>query len=478
MELSPKQQTINEIKKAKNILVLGQKNPDGDSLGSIVALKQALTKLDKAVTSVVSGEIDPSYYFLPKIDDLKRDYNNNPGKVIKIDTNQIPVKGMRWQKEEGFLKIYLESEKNLKFEFIEIENGPTRPDLIIVVGTPDVEKIDLIYDKNTELFFETPIINIDYHPGNEYYGSINLVDLTASSTAEILVSLFEALGLKVEDGDTATNLLAGIIYNTQSFRNQNTTPKSLTVAAQLLAAGAKQQEIVSNFYKKKPVALMKAWGGMLKTIQEDRSRRFAWTKVDASSNPEIKIDDIFGAADDLLANTPEADAILILFKGSEEKKIYGKLKGSKNKEVASTAKLFGGGGTNRDAFFEYPSEDIELAEKNILKKISDSWPTTNEGETKELWDVIKESNKNAHPITDIGNETKTEAQKEQKDQRPKESKEDAIEEALKSISQIERDKDRRELTAIRDVIDRKRVGGTRVIEPNKANSEEELFEDE
>lgn len=431
MELSPKQQAVNEIKKAGRILLLGNKKPGGDTLGSLLALSKSLSRIGKTIDLVVSASIDQKYDFLAKEKDIKKEYGQIDGKVIKIDTKKIPVSGMKWQKEDNFLNIYLDTDKNLKYEFIELVNGQPKPDLVVIVNTPDVEKIDVVYDKNTELFYEVPIINIDHHSGNEYYGTVNLIDLTATSTAEILVSLFEALGIKIDDTDTATALLSGIIEDTQSFRDKTTTPKSLTVAAQLLAAGARQQEIVNNFYRKNPVELMKAWGEMLGNLSEDKANKFAWTKIDTSNDKSIKKEDVFNAADDLLSNTESAKMVLILYKGAEDNdKVFGKLKGTKEKEVLSIAELFGGNGTALDAHFEISENNIDNAEKKIIKKIAEN---TKVDEEKQIWDVIEE------------------------EKIEKKESEDAIEEALKSISQTEKDENRKEFESIGEVIDRKRA---------------------
>ncbi len=438
MELSPKQQAVNEIKKAERILLLGNKKPDGDTLGSLLALNSALTSINKKIDLVISGDINEKYNFLPGIDKAIRDYGQTQGKIIKIDTNRIPVSGMKWQKEDNFLNIYLDTDKNLKYEFIELVNGRLKPDLVIIIDTPDIEKIDTVYDKNPELFYEVPIINIDHHPSNEYYGTVNLIDLTATSTAEILVSLFEALGIKIENEDIATSLLSGIIEDTQSFQNKSTTPKSLTVAAQLLAAGAKQQEIVKNFYKQTPVELMQAWGEMLANLSEDTDSGLAWTKIDTSDNKNISKEDIFSAADDLLSNTENAKQVLIIFKGAEDKdKVFGKIKGS-GKEVLSIAKIFNGTGTAQDAYFELPENNLDTAEKIILKKIAENSETNKD---QQVWDLLE---KNNHQETN-----------------------DAIEEALKSISQAEKDENRKEFESIGDVIERK-----------KAETEIDVFDEE
>lgn len=391
MELSPKQQAVELLKKAQRILIIGHKNPDADMIGSLLALGKSLASLEKTVEMVVSDEIPNILKFLPELKNIKEKFLFTEGKILRIDTKKFPVSGMSVKNAEDHVDIILEATKNLKFEFIDIVNGTPRPDVMIVLDTPDVEKIDKTYDKNTELFFEVPIINIDHHPGNEYFGTINLVDLTATSTAEILVSLFEALGVKISDPDMATCLLSGIISDTQSFRSQSTTPKSLTVAAQLLAAGGRQQEIISNFYKKKPMALMKLWGEMIESIQVDKNHRFAWTKVSLPAVPDKTVTsvDVFDAADELLTNTPDADIVLILCE-TENGKALGKLKSRKGIEVSTLAAALGGETSATGAIFTETGSNISEIELKVIKKIHDFWSEKGETEDKNVFEVLGE----------------------------------------------------------------------------------------
>jgi len=389
MELSPKQQSVELIKKSQRVLILGHKEPSGDFLGSALAFSEALKTLGKETELIITDAIPVIYKFLPFIDQVKSQFQNIGGKILRINTQKAPIKSMQWQKSDKHLDIILDTEKNLKFEFIEIINGDPKPDLIIALNTTDVQKLDKLYDANTEMFFEVPIINIDHHAGNDYFGTVNLIDLTATSSAEILVALFEALGIKIENPDIATCLLAGIISETQSFRTQNTTPKSLTVAAQLLAAGARQQEIISNLYKKRPMALLKLWGDMLTGISQDKDNRFAWTKVALSQVTDgITCEDVFDAADELLSNTPDADLILILCE-KEPGVVSGKIKAVRGKDALELANLFGGEGVAANAFFEINDLSLADSELRVLKTIHDFWAKTqNNQETREVWDVM------------------------------------------------------------------------------------------
>lgn len=433
MELSPKQQSVELIKKAERILIMGHKEPSGDFLGSALATAEILKSLGKKTELVLSEPVPEIYKFLPFVDTINTQFQHSNGKTIRLNTQKVPVKSMQWQKGDEFLDIIIDTEKNLKFEFLEIINGDPKPDLIIVLNTTDVQKIDKLYDANTELFFEVPIINIDHHAGNDYFGTVNLVDLTATSSAEILVSLFEALGIKIENPDVATCLLAGIISETQSFRTQNTTPKSLTVAAQLLAAGARQQEIISNLYKKRPMALLKLWGEMLAGISEDKEHRFAWTKVALSRVPDgITAEDVFDAADELLSNTPDADIILILCE-TEDGHVSAKLKAVKGKNALELAQIFGGDGVAANAFFEIKEMPLSDAELFTLKKIYDFWSESGQtDETKEVWEVMEKETKSEEVEP---TEAKTEEKKE--DVKAKTEKEDVIDKAIQSLEKEE-----------------------------------------
>jgi bifunctional oligoribonuclease and PAP phosphatase NrnA len=444
MELSPKQQSVEQIKKASRILIIGHKNPSGDFLGSALALQKALTEIGKSAEVAISDPVPDIFMFLPFIDQIKTDFSQNTGKILRINTNKVPVKSVKFQKDEGTLDFILEADKNLKFEFIEIINGEPKPDLIVVLNTSDVEKIDAIYDKNTELFFEVPVINIDHHAGNDYFGTVNLVDLTATSTAEILVSLMEALGIKIADVDSATLLLAGIIAETGSFRSQNTTPKSLTVAAQLLAAGGRQQEIVNNLYRKRPMALMKTWGEMLSDIKLDANHKFAWTKVKLDEDSSVTIEDVMDSADELLSNNPNTEMVLILVQKGKGT-IAGKFKSRKGISVLELAQLFEGDGVPTNATFELSDMKLGDAELTVLKTLADYWGEETEG-GKDLWDIVEgktesgtaaEIEKEMTKTPELPKEQVAEIEAEMVETPEKKEDADVIEHALHSIEKEE-----------------------------------------
>ncbi|RJO61554.1 hypothetical protein C4544_02355 [candidate division WS5 bacterium] len=371
MELSSKQQIVELIKKSQNLLLISHSRPSGDSIGSLLALQRILSGLGKKASVVVSDPTPSSLSFLPDISEIKKTVEGSNDLVLKVNIENIAIEKISTNTGENTLDIILTPrDGKLDADRVRVESGKPAYDAIIVLDTPDVDKIDKIYDEYTELFFETPVVNIDHHAGNEYFGTINLVDLTATSTAEILVAIFEALGQGKPDEDTATLLLAGIISDTSSFKNTNTTPKTMTVAAQLLAAGARQQEIIQNFYKTKSLGSLKLWGKILSNVQKDKEYRVVWSKVsyDDFSVSGVTLEEVKEVVDEMLVNTPNADVVCLMIE-IEKSLVKVLLKGVKGTDVLEIAEIFNGSGKAQEAFFEMRNANLENAEQKVLSEI-------------------------------------------------------------------------------------------------------------
>ena len=256
---------------------------------------------------------------------------------------------------------------------IKFTQGRLAYDLIIVLDSSELSQLGYLYENNKDFFAENPVINIDHHPTNKYFGKVNIVDPEASSTAEILVSLIESMGPNLIEATIATYLLTGIIYDTWSFQNTNTTPKSLTVAAQLCAAGARKEEIVQNVLKAKPVSTLKLWGRILANIMEDKEYRFIWSKVSYQDLQECGAEEetqTSALMNQFLGHALGADLVLLL-KEEKPQKVVGSFRTSKEGvvNVAKIAKLFGGGGHPAAAGFVIDGKPLEEVEAEVIEKI-------------------------------------------------------------------------------------------------------------
>jgi len=369
MELSPKQQISELIKQSQRILVVTHKHAGGDAIGSMLAFERVLTKAGKEVTLVLSEKLDENLTFLPGFEKIKNDITGARDLVIRINKDKFPVDRLSYNEEDGFLNIVLTPKGALDKANLEFVQGEFKYDLIFILDTPDVERIDSIYDRYTELFFETPIVNVDHHSGNEYFGTVNMVDLTATSTAEILVSIIEAMGPGNFDADVATCLLTGIIADTASFKNTNTTPKALTISAQMLAAGARQQEIIQKLYKTRPLTTLKLWGKLLSNMVYDQDHRMVISTISLTDFTESggNVDELYGVMDELLAKAPGTDVVLLLAETAKGK-LTGKLKGMNGSDVLVIAEAFGGTGQVLSAGFDILNASLASHVEQIIEK--------------------------------------------------------------------------------------------------------------
>lgn len=377
MELTPKQQTIELLKTAQKVLILSHVNPDGDALGSMLALCLVLKKLGKEPTAVTVDTIPESFHFLPTKDVITNSFSGTKDFVITVNTSQTKVDKLGYKNlaEEKKLNIVITPVGgSFRPEDVTFSYGQPKYDLIMVLDSPDLERLGNLYDQNTEMFFEVPVVNIDHHAGNDYFGKVNWVDLTATSTSEILVALIESLSREkpLLDTEVATALLTGIIVDTGSFQHSNTTPKAFTVAAQLVAAGARQQEIIKWVFKTKTLSTLKLWGRILANVTEEKDSRFVWSAItkDDFSAANAEESASSGVIDELLKTAPGIDFALLLSEKMDG--IHGSFRAAQvGIDVAAIAKLFGGGGHEAAAAFHLPGEILETKKQEIIQKIRD-----------------------------------------------------------------------------------------------------------
>lgn len=373
IEQTPKQQAVELISSAQEVLVVSHKNPDGDALGCLIALKLVLEKLGKKTVMAVPDKPSELFSFLPKIDQIETELNASRDLVVnlKLDHAKFGKIGYKRNEKENSIDVIVTPSEG-KFQDSDVTVTASRQsfDLVIVVDTPNFERLGALAEP-ADVFFEVPTINIDHHPANEKFGKVNWVELVATSTAEILVSLIEAIGKdkNLLDEDVATALLTGLIHDTSSFQNVNTTPKSLTIAAQMVAAGAHQQEIIRNLYKTKSLETLKLWGSVLSKIKEDKIHGFLWSSVTKDEIEKSGADEsaLSQVVDELLKSAADVDFALLL--SERQGSVHGSLRAiAKGIDVSRIAELFGGGGHEAASAFRVEGE-LRDKEDEVLQKI-------------------------------------------------------------------------------------------------------------
>jgi nanoRNase/pAp phosphatase (c-di-AMP/oligoRNAs hydrolase) len=282
MSLDNAQQFENILKTAKHALIFMPQNFGGDALGSAWAMYFFLKKNGSEATVVVPGDNYQSdrFSFLQKPEDVIESLAGARDFVLAFNTEHNKITNVRTDRSGEELRIFITPEKGSidprDFSFIPAK---FKYDTVIVLGSPDKESLGKIYEENPDIFYEVPVINIDHHAENDSFGQVNVLDMTASSTAEILADMLIKFDEKNIDEIIAECLLVGIIDATNSFQKKNTTPKSLQIAAILMAKGANQQKIIRYLYKTQPFHLLKLWGRIMARLSWEDDLNLAWAPV-------------------------------------------------------------------------------------------------------------------------------------------------------------------------------------------------------
>ncbi len=359
MSLSPSHvaAALQAVTSHQRILVVPHANVDPDGLSSALACYEMFRAIGKDVTVICPDTPPDSLKFLPGYDRLEREIAESQNFIITVNMDEgVEIDKLRYTVEDKRVNIIVVPKKGkVKSSALSFGEGDKRYDLIVVVDTADVALLGSLYTDHVDLFSETPILNIDHHISNTRFGQIHLIDPTSASATEVLYHWFAQVPEWREKmtPDMATLLLTGLITDTRSFQNPNTTPRSLEVAAELLERGARQQEIIQHIYKTKPLSTLKIWGRALNRIQMDPAARIVWSAVSREDLQEMgaAAPETHGILDELISTIPDADAY-VLFTQTDE----GALKASMRSSLAIdasrlAAETFGGGGHARAAGF-------------------------------------------------------------------------------------------------------------------------------
>ena len=258
------QQFEELLKHPENILIMLKKNPLIADTAAALALKKVLENRKKTV-EIASENFHAAskMKFLPGLSEIKDNLSHLRKFVIRVDTSRTKVEELSYDQNGDHLDIFLMPSGGMfRKEDVETREGDFRFDLIICVGTPDLESLGELYEKNSEFFYETPIVNIDHKPANEHFGQVNIVDLTASSSAEIIYAIAKRFAAEPFHPDLATLILTGMIAETKSFQKR-ISPQSLQIASSLISQGARREEIVQNLYRNRTLSTLKLWGQAL-----------------------------------------------------------------------------------------------------------------------------------------------------------------------------------------------------------------------
>jgi len=219
---------LSQIKKHKKFLITAHINPEGDAIGSQLAMKELLEKIGKKVVIVDNDPVPEHYKFLSSA----RFILNSPG-------------------------------KNLDF------------DAAVVLDCPTLKRIGRVNDLLTEDKF---VINIDHHISNEKFGDARWVDPNASSAGEMVYMLFKRLGVKPSK-DAALAMYIAILTDTGSFNYDNTTSRTHQIAGELMDYGIDPATVSEDIYERKEIIDIKFLGMVLATVKLNKTGEVAFLEI-------------------------------------------------------------------------------------------------------------------------------------------------------------------------------------------------------
>lgn len=373
MALEPIQQLEKLIGEAKNVLIILPENPSGDAIGSGWAFYFFLEKMGKIPTLVFADEFREAerFNFLSRPKNISESINDAKQFILLFNTKYNKISNVKPEFSEEELKIFITPEKGSidprDFCFVPAKS---KYDLVISLDSPDKESLGKIFEENPDIFFEVPVVNIDHNSNNENFGQINLVNITASSTAEVVYDIFKKFDEKLIDENIANCLLAAIISDTESFQRKNTTPKSLQAAAELMDKGAKQQEIVRWLYKTQPFNTLKLWGRVMARLNWDENLKLAWSLVTIEDfvQSRSKPQDIPFILEKIKDNYSAGETFLVLY-SEKTNSTVGMVKCSNSELAKKIANIFQGQIKQDIVIFKMEGKNILESEKETLEKI-------------------------------------------------------------------------------------------------------------
>ncbi|CAN5372642.1 hypothetical protein BH10PAT4_BH10PAT4_3730 [soil metagenome] len=242
-----KQQIVEKITGSTNVLVTVSNDPSVDALSAAIALTVMLNKLAKHTTAIFSGAMPPAITFLDPGKTFESSIDGLRDFIIALDKEKADH--LRYKVEGDSVKIFITPYKTtLSDADLEFSQGDYNVELVLALGVENQAHLDTALEAHGSILHDATVITISNQDGTSSLGSIDWRDNTASSLSEMLVGLSELLTSETPliDGEVSTALLTGIVAETDRFSNPKTSSKVMTIAAQLMAAGADQQLIASK----------------------------------------------------------------------------------------------------------------------------------------------------------------------------------------------------------------------------------------
>ena len=365
------QPVFDLIEKSSSILITTKHYANTDGIASALVMARICRSLGKQADVITYANTD-AYQFLPDISMITRAFTGARQCLITVNLSGAGLaEAEHYQEGETVTLSILPMAGSVDEKNITITQGKFLYDAIMALDSPDLDSLGLLYQEHPQFFLSTPIINIDHSASNEQFGKINIIDLTATSTCEMLTNIIEDHYKNILNNDTATLLLTGVIEETDSFKRAVVTPKSLTIASNLIAVGAKREDIVAGLFQNKSLSVLKLWGRALARIKCDDHTNIYWSLLAKNDfeKTESSEEDIDGVMKEFLSHTPRASLIVLLYeKGSKEIGI--RCRANTPIDLLKTLSSITPNGSHENITAVMKGEDILTAERIVLEQLN------------------------------------------------------------------------------------------------------------
>ncbi len=311
---------IEVIEGASSIGIACHVAPDGDALGSLLALAMALHSKGIHVTPTWDG--DPVA--------LPTTYDFLPGADLLVATNDFRP-----------------------------------PEVAIAVDCATAERLGRLQDRMKKA---KALINIDHHVSNSKFGAINVIDATASSSAELVLQLISKMGAEITP-EIATDLYVGLVTDTGSFAYASVKPKTHAAAGFLIQRGVDVADVSQRLFESYRFTYLKLLGRVLDRATLEQDPTFVLSYLNKADRDEIGVtmDDTDDVIDTLRA-VRDVD-VTVLLKERDDGKWKGSFRSKGGTDVGTVAKQLGGGGHELAAGFELamPLDEAIETIRNALR---------------------------------------------------------------------------------------------------------------
>ena len=305
---------LDEIKKAEKIVLLTHENPDGDAVGSSLAMYNALKKMGKNPDLIIP-ELPRVFEFLPYANEIKKEGASEPyDLVISLDCATIKMLN-GWSN-------YFETAKSK--------------------------------------------IVIDHHGTNTMYGDINFVNPDAPAAAQILINVIEYFGIEI-DKEIGTCILTGIITDTGGFQYQSTTPETFEFAAKLLNKGVNVSDIYKRVMNTKSKANFELRRRAIERMKFAEDGRIAYTYINKRDEEEVGAEP--GDHEGIVEEGRAIEGVEVsMFLRETDKGYKVSLRSNSYLNVSEVCIMFGGGGHIHAAGCTI-NQSLEQVTEKILNQI-------------------------------------------------------------------------------------------------------------